>query len=370
MNRLGFALAAALACNPLAARAQDKLNACVVMADGSRGNASAWTDELMQGGPWPNNDEANRVYASVRAITSLDDRAGCDAIIRIRLIDNFWKDRATADALSGVSGQVLYQGPPDGWLISHNWNYVEDYMAKVLKPGGSGYLAIAGEKDAQCSSAAPPDTPRCREIAGRQREQRAAQQRWSSQQLARSEAAVQEKIPAWLALKQRPPLPEGARKFRVLAEDALREKRFEDAARYYEQGLAVEPLWPEAQYNLAVLQGELRQYASASVHMRLYLAMSPKAKDAQDAQDRIIIWDEKASRDPAPVAAAAPVAASAPPPPSASNPFHAGDRVSCNWKAYGKYYNGTVTRTSGDSVFISYDDGDTEDSPADRCRRL
>jgi hypothetical protein len=39
-----------------------------------------------------------------------------------------------------------------------------------------------------------------------------------------------------------------------------------------------------------------------------------------------------------------------------------GDRVYCNWKNRGTYYPGTVTRRTGLSIHINYDDGDQEDT--------
>jgi hypothetical protein len=37
-----------------------------------------------------------------------------------------------------------------------------------------------------------------------------------------------------------------------------------------------------------------------------------------------------------------------------------GDTVFGNWKSQGKYFRGTITERKGDSIFIKYDDGDTE----------
>jgi len=37
------------------------------------------------------------------------------------------------------------------------------------------------------------------------------------------------------------------RRFQLLAEDAIRNKSFEEAVDFYEQGLQVLPLWPDAQ---------------------------------------------------------------------------------------------------------------------------
>ncbi len=45
-----------------------------------------------------------------------------------------------------------------------------------------------------------------------------------------------------------------------------------------------------------------------------------------------------------------------------------GTKVSCNWKKGGLYYTGTITKMEGESIHISYDDGDQEDSTISICR--
>lgn len=45
-----------------------------------------------------------------------------------------------------------------------------------------------------------------------------------------------------------------------------------------------------------------------------------------------------------------------------------GTRVKCNWLGRGTLYPGKVTRASGDNVHISYDDGDQEDTVVSRCQ--
>ena len=103
----------------------------------------------------------------------------------------------------------------------------------------------------------------------------------------------QQKAEAWRALLQKPALPEEARRFDVLAKDAIRNRDFEKAVDYYEQGLTFQPLWPEGQYNAAVICGELEAYAQALYHMKRYLVLDPYAKDAQAARNQMYIWEEK-----------------------------------------------------------------------------
>jgi tetratricopeptide (TPR) repeat protein len=109
-------------------------------------------------------------------------------------------------------------------------------------------------------------------------------------------ADFQGKALNWRTMPQKPPLPENAQRFRVLAEDAFRSKNFEESANYYEKGLEVSPLWPEGRFNAALLYGELQMYSQAIFHMKRYLELRPDAKNANDARERIYVWEEKAKK--------------------------------------------------------------------------
>jgi tetratricopeptide (TPR) repeat protein len=100
----------------------------------------------------------------------------------------------------------------------------------------------------------------------------------------------------WRHLDVKPPLPEEARRKKLLAEDSVQAKEFERALAYYQDGLDLFPLWPEGQFNTALLCGETEDYACAIQHMRFYLELVPDAPDAQAARDKIIIWEEKSKR--------------------------------------------------------------------------
>jgi len=101
---------------------------------------------------------------------------------------------------------------------------------------------------------------------------------------------------AWRALATKPALPEAARVRRLMAEDALKNQKPEEALKYYEQGLDLCPMWPEGWFNAAVVAGELGRYADAAEEMQNYLELVPNAKDAQAARDQIAIWQYKAGQ--------------------------------------------------------------------------
>lgn len=103
----------------------------------------------------------------------------------------------------------------------------------------------------------------------------------------------QEEARAWRALPVKPGIPEGVRRSQLLAEDAIRNKNFEEAVDFYEQGLNVSPLWPEGQFNAALLYGEMGIYGQAVIHMKRYLELRPDAPDAQAARDQVVIWQAK-----------------------------------------------------------------------------
>lgn len=106
-------------------------------------------------------------------------------------------------------------------------------------------------------------------------------------------AGFQEEARAWRALPVKPGLPDGVRRSQLLAEDAIRNKSFEEAINRYEQGLQALPLWPEGQFNAALLYGEIGIYGQAVLHMKRYLELRPDAPDAPSARDQVVIWQAK-----------------------------------------------------------------------------
>ena len=98
---------------------------------------------------------------------------------------------------------------------------------------------------------------------------------------------------AWRALPSKLPIPEEVRATRLLAENAVKEKKPEEALIQYETGLELYPVWPEGRFNAALIASELGFYAEAVEHMQAYLELVPDAQDAQAARDQIAIWQYK-----------------------------------------------------------------------------
>ena len=106
----------------------------------------------------------------------------------------------------------------------------------------------------------------------------------------------QQKAAAWRALAEKPAISEEVRRHRVLAENAVKENRFDSAVEEYEAGLEITPTWPEGHFNAALLCAEMGYYSEAMHHMHAYLELVPEAPDAQQARDQVVIWEAKLTR--------------------------------------------------------------------------
>lgn len=87
------------------------------------------------------------------------------------------------------------------------------------------------------------------------------------------------------------PIPEGANRYRVQAEGAVRDKQFIDAADYFGAALQVAPWWPAGHFNRALVLGEAGDYETAQREMDYYLKLLPDAANARAAQDKIYDWE-------------------------------------------------------------------------------
>ena len=91
-----------------------------------------------------------------------------------------------------------------------------------------------------------------------------------------------------------PAVPEAVRRYQVMAEDAIRNKRFTDAVADYSAGLKIAPWWPQGHFNAAMVLGALHYYDEAIDQMQKYLALVPEAPNARAAQDQIYRWEGEA----------------------------------------------------------------------------
>lgn len=108
-----------------------------------------------------------------------------------------------------------------------------------------------------------------------------------------NEDLFQKAIPAYQKAATKPELSEEARKYKIQAESAVRDKDFADAANRYEQALRLAPWWAEGHFNRALVLGEAKEFAIAVIEMKRYLLLTPKAPNARAAQDKIYEWERK-----------------------------------------------------------------------------
>jgi len=171
---------------------------------------------------------------------------------------------------------------------------------------GAGYMRTGAHKGARYYSVlTAPETP-CVQISVPTPEQAeqvaAAFLRWKMATLEERENALTEEQTHFSAIAEqyhaahpKPAISEELRRFTVMADTAVADKRFSDAANDYLDGLKLAPWWPEGQFNVALVLGEIHYYDEAVEHMKNYLLLVPNAPDARSAQDKIYAWeDEKA----------------------------------------------------------------------------
>lgn len=111
-----------------------------------------------------------------------------------------------------------------------------------------------------------------------------------------NDTTFEEAVRYYHSVTVKPELPENARKFKVQAEGAVRDKDFAEALYLFGQALKISPWWPEGHYNRALVFGELKEYDTAIIEMKRYIALVPNAPKARAAQDKIYDWERKVSK--------------------------------------------------------------------------
>ncbi len=109
-------------------------------------------------------------------------------------------------------------------------------------------------------------------------------------------AAFDEAVKYYRSQPTPPQLPEDARRHKIQAETAVRQKRYMDAIRSYDDALRIAPWWPDGYYNRALLSAEEGVYREAIGDMKKYLQLEPTATDARTAQDKIYEWEGMESK--------------------------------------------------------------------------
>lgn len=109
-------------------------------------------------------------------------------------------------------------------------------------------------------------------------------------------AAFTAEAKAWLMLTPKPEMPDEARAYKALAEDAFKRKDFAAALEAYCTAIEKFPLWPAGHYNAALLAAETEDHELAAQHMRRYLVLSPDANDAMAAKEKLLLWQLKAKQ--------------------------------------------------------------------------
>ena len=94
-------------------------------------------------------------------------------------------------------------------------------------------------------------------------------------------------------MKDKPELPELARKYMVQAKTATEEKNYNEAISLWNKAIGVAPYYPLSYFNRALLKEIQNNYRGASDDVKKYLELSPDAPNARDAQDKIYEWEGK-----------------------------------------------------------------------------
>lgn len=110
------------------------------------------------------------------------------------------------------------------------------------------------------------------------------------------EAAFERAAQSYRTAAVKPQLPEEAVKYKVQAELAVQQKRFDDAVELYDQALGIAPWWPAGHYNRGLIFGELQDYEEGIRALQKYLKLEPEASNARAVQLKIYQWESLVPR--------------------------------------------------------------------------
>jgi len=110
------------------------------------------------------------------------------------------------------------------------------------------------------------------------------------------EAAFERAAQSYRSAQVKPQLPEEAVRYKVQAELAVQQKRFDDAVDLYDQALGIAPWWPPGHYNRGLILGELQDYQGGIRALQKYLKLEPDASNARAVQLRIYQWESLVPR--------------------------------------------------------------------------
>lgn len=96
-------------------------------------------------------------------------------------------------------------------------------------------------------------------------------------------------------LKEKPEVPEIARKYIVQALNATEERNYNKAIGLWNKVMDITPYNPMAYFNKALLLEFDYNYGMAIAVMKKYLKLAPDDKDARGAQDKIYLWESKST---------------------------------------------------------------------------
>jgi hypothetical protein len=92
------------------------------------------------------------------------------------------------------------------------------------------------------------------------------------------------------------PATEAINKYRILAEQGIKDGDPIAAITNYEAGVADSPVWAEGWFNAAIIYEQLGEFGAAADRMRRYLILMPDAPDAAAAREKLVVWDDKARK--------------------------------------------------------------------------